>query len=110
MKASVHPSPICDRTKGTVTYAVTVEPGAEYHMGNLTIENVSDDLRALMLSAWKMPPGSIFNESAVLNYFAIGDANQTLKRVFTAVNCKYVLTLHDDTRTVDVVLRLEKKP
>ena len=110
MKASVHPAPTFDHEKGTVNFMVTADPGPVYTMGALTIENVSDDLRALMLSAWKMPQGSVFNEGAILNFFAIGDANPQLKRVFSSVNCKYILKLNDDVRTVDVVLRLEKKP
>ena len=109
MKASVHPEPSFDRTNGTVSYSVTVDPGPVYTMGTLTIENVSDDLRALMLSVWKMPQGSVFDEGAILNFFAIGDANPQLKRIFSSVNCKYTLKLNDDARTVDVVLRLERK-
>jgi outer membrane protein insertion porin family len=109
MRASVHPSPTFDRAKGTVSYVITVDPGPVYTMGNLAVENVSDDLRAVMLAAWKMPAGSVFDESAVRNFYAIGDINPTLKRIFAAVNCSYVLTLNDVPRTVDVALKLEKK-
>jgi len=110
MKAEVHPLPSFDRAKGTVTFAVTADPGQVYNMGTLKIENVGDDIRTLMLAAWKMPVGSVFNEGAVRGFYAIGDRNPTLNRLFAAVNCKYTLTLNDDTHTVDVVLRLEKRP
>ena len=110
MKPSVHPTPSFDHAQGTVSYAVTVEPGPAYTMGKLSIENVGDDLRAMMLAAWKMPAGAVFNESAVRNYFFLEDANPQLQRIFAAVNCKYSLHLNDDTHTVDVVLRLEKRP
>jgi hypothetical protein len=63
-----------------------------------------------MLAAWKMPAGSIFNEGAIRNFFAIGDANPALKRVFAGVNCKYILQSNDENHTVDVTLRLEKRP
>jgi outer membrane protein assembly factor BamA len=109
MKASVHPTPSFDRTQGTVSFAVSVEPGPAYTMGTLTIANVSDEMRAAMLPAWKMQAGSVFNEGAVLGYFAVGDANPMLKRLFTAVNCKYNLQLNDENHTVDVTLRLEKR-
>ncbi|MGA2886904.1 MAG: POTRA domain-containing protein [Terracidiphilus sp.] len=109
MRATVQPTPSFDREKGTVSYDVTVVPGPIYAMGTLKIENVSDDLRTLMLAAWKMPAGATFNEGAILGFFAIGDANPALKRVFAAVNCKYVLNPNDDAHTVDVTLRLEKK-
>jgi hypothetical protein len=61
-----------------------------------------------MLAAWKMPEQSVFNEGAIFTYYATSDP--ALSRVFKAVNCKYVLHLNDDAHTVDVVLRLEKKP
>ncbi len=109
MKASVHPTPTFDRAQGTVSFLVEVAPGPLYSMGTLRIDNVGDDVRTAMLAAWKMPAGVVFNESAVLNFYAIGDANPQLKRLFAAVNCKYVMTLNDDTHTVDVVLRLDKR-
>jgi outer membrane protein insertion porin family len=109
MKASVRPTPSFDRAQSIVSFSVTVEAGPVYTMGTLTIQNVADDLRAAMLAAWKMPAGAVFNESAILGFYAIGDANPALKRVFSAVNCKYNLQLNDDTHTADVVLRLEKK-
>jgi len=109
MKATVHPTPTFDRAQGTVTFLVEVDPGPVYTMGALRIDNVGDDVRTAMLAAWKMPAGVVFNESAVLNFFAIGDANPPLKRLFAGVNCKYVLTLNDDTHTVNVVLRLDKR-
>ncbi len=109
MKPSVHPTPSFDRTKGTVSFLVTVDPGAEYRMGKLTIQNVSDDLRALMLSEWKMPAGTVFDESAILRFFAVGDANPTLKRIYQTASCTYTLTTDDESKTVDVVLRLEKR-
>lgn len=109
MKASVHPAPSFDRDKGTVSYDVTVDPGPVFTMGTLSVENVADDLRALMIAAWKLPAGTTFSEGAIVKYYAMGDANPTLARLFAAVNCRYVLRLNDDTHTVDVTLRLEKK-
>ncbi|WP_162601656.1 POTRA domain-containing protein [Occallatibacter savannae] len=51
MKASVHPTPTFDRVKGTVSYDVMADPGPIYAIGALSIENVSDDLRAQMMAA-----------------------------------------------------------
>jgi outer membrane protein assembly factor BamA len=110
LKAAVHVTPSFNRAQGTASFTITVEPGPVYTMGTVTIENVGDNLRAMMLAAWKVPAGTLLSEGAVLKYFAIGDANPALARVFATVNCKYVLHLNDDTHTADVVLRLEKKP
>jgi hypothetical protein len=59
---------------------------------------------------WHPPAGAVFNESAVLSFYAIGDINPTLKRLFASVNCKCNIALNDDTHTADVTQRLEKRP
>jgi outer membrane protein assembly factor BamA len=110
IKARIEPKATLDHSAHTVSYAVTAAPGPVYSMGKLTIENVSDDLRTMMLSAWTMPEGTVFNEGAILSYYAVdASVNAKLYRLFHAVNCKYTLHPNDDAKTVDVVLRLEKR-
>lgn len=110
MMASVHPAPTFDHEKGTVSFMVTADPGPVYTMGALTIENVSDDLRAEILAAWKMPQGSVFNEGAARGFFITHGVNPALERVFAAVNVTYTQQLNDTNHSVDLVLKLEKKP
>jgi outer membrane protein insertion porin family len=109
MKAVVHSTASFDRAQGTVSYTVTAEPGPIYVMGKLTIGNTADDLRAAMLAAWKMPAGAVFNEGSILAFYATHNVNPALERTVASANLKYVLTLNDDTHTVDVVLRLERR-
>jgi outer membrane protein assembly factor BamA len=109
MQASIHPAPSFDRFKGIVSFDVTAEPGPVYTMGQLTIENVSDDLRAAILAKWTVPPGTVFNEGAVRGFFVTHAVNPELERVFAAVNVKYTQQLNDETHTVDLTIRLEKK-
>jgi outer membrane protein assembly factor BamA len=112
MQASIHPTPSFDRFKGLVSYDVTAEPGPIYTMGKLTIENVTDDLRASILAAWKVPPGAVFNEGAVRSFFAVttvGGPQSALERVFATAKVKYTQLLNDETHSVDVTIRLEKK-
>jgi hypothetical protein len=78
-------------------------------MGKLTIENVSDDLRAAILKAWKMPEGAVFNEGAIMGFFATSGVNPQLERIFAVVKIKYTLSPNDETHTVDTVIRLEKR-
>jgi outer membrane protein assembly factor BamA len=110
LRAHILPVPAFDATRRTVTYTVTAEPGSQYTLGMLKIDNVTDELRAAILAAWKMPPGSVFNESAISRFFVARGDNPTLGRVFAAANCSYTMNVHDDVHTVDVTLRLEKKP
>jgi outer membrane protein assembly factor BamA len=107
--ARIIATPSYDRANGTVSYAVSAEPGQQFTMGALTIENVTDELRGAMYSVWKMPAGAVFNEGAILNFFTSGNANPKLERVFAVADIKYTLKPDMDTHKVDVVLRLEKK-
>jgi len=54
-------------------------------------------------------PGAVFNEGSILGFYATHDVNPALERTVASANLKYVLTLNDDTHTVDVVLRLERR-
>ncbi len=109
MRAQVKPIPTLDRSSDRVSYSVTAVPGPVFTMGNLTIENVSDDLRAAILKAWKMPKGSVFNEGAILGFFATYGVNPQLERIFATVKVKYTLHVNDDSHTVDTAIRLERK-
>ncbi|HME59408.1 MAG TPA: POTRA domain-containing protein [Terracidiphilus sp.] len=109
MKAVVHPTASFDRAQGMVSFTVSVEPGPIYRMGRLIIENNAEDLRAAMWAAWKLPGGEIFDESVIQAYFTSQGDKTPLGRTFASANCKYKLTLNDDTHTVDVMLRLEKR-
>jgi outer membrane protein assembly factor BamA len=109
MQAKVHPVPSYGHAQGTVSFAVTVEPGPVYTMGKLTIENTADDLRAAMWSAWKLPTGAVFDESALRAYFGGQDPRSPLGRTFASTKCVYKLTMGDETHTVDVSLRLDRK-
>jgi outer membrane protein assembly factor BamA len=108
MDCVVTPHPQFDDAAGIVNYTFEVHPGPVYTMGNLTIQNTADDLRAAMWSAWKMPTGAVFNESALHDYYYT-QGNTQLGRTFASANCKYTLTKNTETHTVDVTLRLEKK-
>jgi len=109
IKAKVEPTPTIDHAGKTVRYVVSVDPGQVYTMGALTIDNVTDDLRAMMLAAWKLPAGAIFNEGLILAFFATHDVNPALERVFSGANCRYFLHPNDNTHVVDLTLALEQK-
>ena len=108
MKAKIDPVPAYDREKGTVSYTVNVEPGPQYKMGTLNLQNSAADLKAAMLAAWKMPAGAVFNEGAVAAFYR-APGNPALQLTFAGAHCIYKLALNDDSLTVDVTLRVEKK-
>jgi outer membrane protein assembly factor BamA len=110
IKAHIEPTATLDRPHGTVSYTVAAVPGPVYTMGRLSVENVADDLRDAIQSAFPLHPGMTFNEGTIRGFFATQGVNPKLERIFRAVNYKYVLHPNDDARTIDVGLRLEKRP
>jgi len=98
-----------DDANGIVNYALEVQTGPVYTMGKLTIENVADDLRTAMLSAWKLPTGSPFSEAAIHDYYA-SQGITALGRTFASSLCKFKMYTNIETHTVDVALHLERKP
>lgn len=110
IKAKIQPNATLDQANKTISYAVSVDPGPVYTMGKITVDNVTDDLRTTMLAAWKLPAGSVFNESVISAFFTTHGVNPALDQVFSGADYHYTLLLNDGTRTVDVKLTLEKKP
>jgi outer membrane protein assembly factor BamA len=109
MDCVVTPHPQFDEAAGIVNYTLEVQPGPVYTMGKLTIENTADDLRAAMLTAWKLSTGAVFDESALRSYFGGQDPRSALGQTFASANCIYKLTRDNEAHTVNVSLRLEKK-
>ena len=110
MHAQIHAEPTYDRTAGTVTYAVTADPGPIFTMGALRVVNVQDDLHDALLSAWRIPAGVAFNESMARNLATAPNLAPELRHALTLANIHSTLKLHEDIHTVDVELTLVRKP
>ena len=110
LKAQVIPTPTFDRAHGTVSYLVTVQPGAQYTMGELKVENVDESMREKIAAALPLPSGAPFNEGAIISMTATHNVNPDLEHFFATENLLYKLNLNDDAHTVDVDLTPEKKP
>ena len=109
IRVNIHPEPVFDHTQGTVSYNVTAEPGPVYTTGKVRVKNVSDELRAMVLAALKLPPGEPFNEGAIRGMTATHNVNPAFERIIPNYNLSYTLTPHDDVHVVDVDISLEPK-
>jgi outer membrane protein assembly factor BamA len=110
MQAKIEATPNYDRAQSTVSYAVTVTSGPVYTMGTLRVLKVNDDIREMLLKAWKIPSGTVFNEGAIRSLTATNNVNIALENALKSMILSYTLKLHDDVHTVDVDLTLQKKP
>jgi outer membrane protein assembly factor BamA len=110
LRVQITPVPTFDRENGTVNYTITAQPGPQYTMGTLKIENVDDEMRERIASALNMPPGAPFSEGAIVSMTATHAVNPELERFFATTNLSYKLSLNDAAHTVDVDLTPQKKP
>jgi outer membrane protein assembly factor BamA len=108
MKARVNATATYDEPSGRVNYVISADPGPQYRMGILRVATVPEDVRSAIQAVWKMPRGSVFNEGAILGFFASYGVNPTIEKFMKTASMRYTLHLNDEERTVDVDLRFEK--
>ncbi|WP_263352833.1 BamA/TamA family outer membrane protein [Acidicapsa acidisoli] len=109
MRAKVTVTPTVDRAHGTIGYQISADLGPIYTMGNLNVANVSDDQRAIIIGAIRLPQGEVFNEGALLSMTSTQGLNPAFEHAFVSQRLLYTLNLNDDTHTVDVELTPERK-
>jgi outer membrane protein insertion porin family len=110
LDCKITPTPHFDDAKATVNYDVAVDPGPVYHLAFVKFENVSDELRRLLIKNWQLLPGDAFNETYVSEFLVTAQQNDpVLRRTLAAVKATYNATADPQTHDVNVVLRLEKR-
>ena len=109
MSFKLTPHPQFDAAAGTVNYTVDFNPGPVYHLAMVRFDNVSDDLRKLLMRNWQMLPGDPFDNSYVARFVLDArKADPALQRTLAAVKVSYDMRLDPETHEVNLVIRLEK--
>ncbi len=109
LDCKITPHPQLDDAAGIVNYEVDVDPGAVYHLGFVKFDNVSDQMRTLLIHNWEMMPGDVFDESYVSTFIMkIQQNDPVLKRSLAGVKVKFDADADPHTHDVNVVIRLEK--
>jgi outer membrane protein insertion porin family len=111
LDCAVKTQPEFDEVAGTVSYRVDIDPGPVYHLAFVKFENVSDDLRRLLMRSWQMLPGDPFDESYVSNFLVNAQKDDpALLRTLATVKPIYEVRADPQTHDVNVIIRLEKRP
>jgi outer membrane protein assembly factor BamA len=105
----LNPIPSFDEPASTVNYTLEANTGPVYHLGFVKFENVTDDLRRLLIKNWQMLAGDPFDESYVSSFiFKAQTADPILARSLVGIKTNYQVTADPTTHEVNVVLRLQK--
>jgi outer membrane protein assembly factor BamA len=109
LDCTIVPHPELDETASVVNYTVEIKPGAQYHLGLLRFDNVSDDLRKLLMRNWQMMPGDPFDESYVAGFLmAAQKSDPVLTRTLAGVKPTYTVMADPQTHEVNCVIKLER--
>jgi outer membrane protein assembly factor BamA len=104
------PHPEFDDAAGTVNYTVDLNPGPVYHLALLKFDNVSEDLRKLLMRNWQMFPGDPFDESYVSAFISKAQTSDpVLQRTLAGVKVSYDVRADPTTHDVNLVIRLERR-
>lgn len=99
-----------DEAAATVNYDVAIDPGPVYRLAFVKFDNVSDELRAMLIRNWQMLPGDPFSESYVSNFIMSAQQNDpVLRRTLAGVKTTFDATADPQTHDVNVVIRLAKQ-
>jgi outer membrane protein assembly factor BamA len=109
LDCKVTPHPEFNDADATVSYTVDVDPGTVYHLGFVKFDNVTDELRNLLIHNWEMMPGDAFDESYVANFvIKVQQQDPVLRKSLAGVKVKFDVMANPNTHDVNVVIRLEK--
>ena len=87
-----------------------IKPGPVYHLALLKFDNVSEELRKLLMRNWQMFPGDPFDESYVSAF--IGKAQSSdpvLMRTLAGVKVSYDVQADPVSHDVNLIIRLERR-
>lgn len=101
MDAKIDATPARDASAHTVSYAVSVDPGPVYHMGQLALQNVSDEQRAEILRVWPLHAGDVYNVGEVASFLVM---HKKELHSLDGWSATWKAFAHEDTHIVDVVV------
>jgi outer membrane protein assembly factor BamA len=104
LDAQVDAVPKFDDAAKRVSYSVKVDEGPQYHMGNLVLTGLSLDGEKRIRSAWRIPPGAVFDKNAYDQFVDTG-----IKQAFAGSPFRYekigrFLKQNSQEAKVDVML------
>ncbi len=92
-----------DAANRTVNTTIAVDPGAVYHMGKLSILNLTDQQKAEILPYWPLHEGDVYNPELIarfLDNYRKSRAPQTIYNLQVSLKA----TEDEETHSVDLVL------
>ena len=105
LRARIDATPTKDVANHTVDYAITVEPGPVFHMGELSLVNLNDAQKAQVLQYWPLKPGDVY-DAVLVAQFLVKYKNQL--HSLDGWSASYRQYEHEDTHVVDLTVTFKQ--
>jgi outer membrane protein assembly factor BamA len=106
-KVNAHPT--FDDAAGTANYTFDIDPGPVYHLGFVKFDNVSDQLRSLLMRYWQMMPGDVYDETYAQKFLLKAEEQDAvLRRTLSGVNATVTTSFDKQAHQVNLVFHLSK--
>lgn len=105
LRARIDATPTKDATAHTVDYAITVDPGAVFHMGALSLVNLNEAQKSQVMQYWPLKLGDVY-DAVLVPQFLLRYKNQL--HALDGWSAEYKQYQHEDTHIVDLVGRLSR--
>lgn len=105
LRAKIDAVPSFDSASHTVSYAITVQPGPVFHMGGLSLVNLSAQQKADVLRYWPMREGDVYDATVATGFLVKNKANLHSLDGWSATWKAYE---HEDTQVVDLVVTFQQ--
>ncbi len=100
MDVAINAEPTLDATAHTVSYAVTVIPGAQYRLHEITPNNLDPAARADFDRGFVLKPGALYNPEYVAGFLKANTALRSLE----GYSAGFKAYADPNTHTVDLVI------
>jgi outer membrane protein assembly factor BamA len=104
LRAKIEAAPRFDAAAHTVSYAVTVEPGPVFHMGELSLINLSAQQRVEVLKCWPMQQGDTYDATVATSFLV---KNKVNLHSLDGWSANWKAYEHEDTGIVDLVVTFQ---
>jgi outer membrane protein assembly factor BamA len=101
LRAKIDAKPTMDSAARTVDYAIAVQPGPVFHMGELSLVNLNQQQKAQVLQYWPLRPGDVY-DAVLVPQFLTKYKNQL--HSLDGWSASYKAFEHEDTQIVDLVV------
>jgi hypothetical protein len=105
LRAKIDAAERFDTAARTVSYAVTIDPGPVFRMGELSLMNLSTQQRADVLKFWPLQEGDIYDGTVATSFLVKNKLNLHSLDGWSATWKAYE---HEDTKIVDLVVTFQQ--